>query len=52
LFLQIFKQSIIFNKYLIHFSLDPEENEKLWGAWRWYSETGNGYTADWGAHMF
>ena len=33
-------------------SLDPEENEKLWGAWRWYSETGNGYTADWGAHMF
>jgi predicted dehydrogenase len=33
-------------------SLDPEENEKLWGAWRWYCETGNGYTADWGAHMF
>ena len=33
-------------------SLDPEENEKLWGAWRWYSETGNGFTADWGAHMF
>lgn len=33
-------------------SLDPEENEKLWGAWRWYRETGNGYTADWGAHMF
>lgn len=33
-------------------SLDPEENEKLWGAWRWYQETGNGYTADWGAHMF
>lgn len=33
-------------------SLDPVENEKLWGAWRWYSETGNGYTADWGAHMF
>mgnify|MGYP002241163564 FL=1 len=22
------------------------------GAWRWYQETGNGYTADWGAHMF
>lgn len=21
-------------------------------AWRWYQETGNGYTADWGAHMF
>lgn len=33
-------------------SLNPEENEKLWGAWRWYRETGNGYTADWGAHMF
>lgn len=33
-------------------SLDPEQNEKLWGAWRWYRETGNGYTADWGAHMF
>jgi len=33
-------------------SLDPAENEKLWGAWRWYLETGNGYTADWGAHMF
>ncbi len=33
-------------------SLDPEQNEQLWGAWRWYQETGNGYTADWGAHMF
>jgi predicted dehydrogenase len=33
-------------------SLDPVQNEKLWGAWRWYRETGNGYTADWGAHMF
>lgn len=33
-------------------SLEPEQNEKLWGAWRWYWETGNGYTADWGAHMF
>ena len=31
---------------------EPEQNEKLWGAWRWYQETGNGYTADWGAHMF
>jgi len=30
----------------------PEGREKLWGAWRWYLETGNGYTADWGAHMF
>jgi predicted dehydrogenase len=33
-------------------SLNPEKNEELWGAWRWYQETGNGYTADWGAHMF
>ena len=33
-------------------TLDPPQNEKLWGAWRWYQETGNGYTADWGAHMF
>ncbi|MCE2616051.1 MAG: Gfo/Idh/MocA family protein [Phocaeicola sp.] len=33
-------------------SLDPEEREKLWGAWRWYQETGNGYPADWGAHMY
>jgi predicted dehydrogenase len=33
-------------------SLDPPQNETLWGAWRWYQETGNGYTADWGAHMF
>ncbi|MCK3683768.1 Gfo/Idh/MocA family oxidoreductase [Maribellus sp. YY47] len=33
-------------------SLDPPEREKLWGAWRWYLETGNGFTADWGAHMF
>jgi len=33
-------------------SLEPAENEKLWGAWRWYRETGNGFTADWGAHMF
>lgn len=33
-------------------SIEPEENEKLWGAWRWYRETGNGFTADWGAHMF
>ena len=33
-------------------SLDPEVNEQLWGAWRWYEETGNGYPADWGAHMY
>ncbi|MDR0536710.1 MAG: Gfo/Idh/MocA family oxidoreductase [Tannerellaceae bacterium] len=33
-------------------SLEPEKAETLWGAWRWYQEMGNGYTADWGAHMF
>ena len=33
-------------------SLAPEVNEQLWGAWRWYEETGNGYPADWGAHMY
>jgi len=33
-------------------SLDPEENEKFWGGWRWYKGTGGGYTTDWGAHMF
>lgn len=33
-------------------SLNPAQDEQLWGAWRWYRETGNGYTADWGAHMF
>ena len=33
-------------------TLDPDKDETLWGAWRWYQETGNGYTADWGAHMF
>ena len=33
-------------------SLNPETRESGWGRWRYYRETGNGYTADWGAHHF
>lgn len=44
---------IMFNSDLApQITLDPVKNESIWGAWRWYLETGNGYTADWGAHMF
>jgi len=45
--------TIVYNSDLApQITLDPAQNETLWGAWRWYLETGNGYTADWGAHMF
>jgi len=31
----------------------PDYREKGdWGRWRYYKETANGFTGDWGAHMF
>jgi len=33
-------------------SLDPPKNEKYWAEWRYFKETGGGFTCDWGAHNF
>ncbi len=33
-------------------SIDPPLNEKFWAQWRYFKETGGGFTCDWGAHNF
>ncbi len=33
-------------------SLNPPVNETFWARWRYYKETGGGFTCDWGAHNF
>jgi predicted dehydrogenase len=33
-------------------SLDPPKNETYWAKWRYFKETGGGFTCDWGAHNF
>ena len=33
-------------------SIDPPSNETFWARWRYYKETGGGFTCDWGAHNF
>ncbi len=33
-------------------SIDPPINEKYWAQWRYFKETGGGFTCDWGAHNF
>ncbi|KJF45121.1 Gfo/Idh/MocA family protein [Draconibacterium sediminis] len=33
-------------------TIDPETKETFWARWRYYKETGGGFTCDWGAHNF
>ncbi len=33
-------------------SIDPPVNEEYWAQWRYFKETGGGFTCDWGAHNF
>lgn len=33
-------------------SIDPPLNERYWAEWRYFKETGGGFTCDWGAHNF
>jgi predicted dehydrogenase len=33
-------------------SLNPPKNETYWAKWRYFKETGGGFTCDWGAHNF
>lgn len=33
-------------------TINPPTRETFWASWRYYKETGGGYTCDWGAHNF
>lgn len=33
-------------------TIDPPTRETFWARWRYYKETGGGFTCDWGAHNF
>jgi predicted dehydrogenase len=45
--------TINFNSALaLPISIDPPQRERGWGRWRYYKETGGGFTCDWGAHNF
>ena len=45
--------AVHYNSALNHpISLDPLKNETFWAKWRYFKETGGGFTCDWGAHNF